>query len=141
MIAVGRLLAEQLQLIDQLAALEDPLDQEPQPFRVVGLGDEVVGPGLHGVQRLGGVAIGGQHDHADRQPLGAHPGEQLEPAQVGHPQVGDHQVVFVGPQFVPRGAAVGDGLHVESLGFEDLSEVMAIELLVVHGEDAAFHAA
>ena len=141
-VAVGtHLLAELLELVDQLAALEDPLDQEPELIRVVGLGDEVVGPGLHGVSAIGGVAVGGQHDHADREPLGADPGEQLEPAHVGHPQVGDHQVVLVGPQLVPRGAAVGDGLHLEPLGFEDLAEVMAIELAVVHGEDAAFHAA
>ena len=48
---------------------------------VVRLGDEVVGAGLHRPKRLGGVAERGQHDHAHRQPLGAHLGEQLEPAQ------------------------------------------------------------
>ena len=141
MVVVARLLAQLLELVDQLAALEDPLDQEAELIGVVRLGDEVIGPGLHRLQRLGRVAEGGQHDHADGQPLGAHRGEQVEPAQVGHPQVGDHQVVLVGPELIPGRAAVGGRLDFEPVGFEDLAEVMAIELHVVHGEDAAFHAA
>ena len=47
-VAVAGLLAELLQLVDQLAALEDPPDQEPEMVGIVGLGDEVIGAGLHG---------------------------------------------------------------------------------------------
>ena len=141
MIVAAHLLAKLLELVDQLAALEDPLDQEAEMVGVVGLGDEIVGAGLHRPQRLGRVAEGGQHDHADRQLLGAHLGQQVEPTQVGHAQVGDHQVVSLGAKLVPGGSAVADRIDFKSVGFEDLAQMMAIELHVVDDEDAASHSA
>ncbi len=136
-IVAAHLLAQLLELVDQLAALEDPLDQEAEMVGVVGLGDEIVGARLHGPQRLGRVAERGQNDHSHRQPLGAHLGQQVEPAQVGHPQVGDHQVVSLGAELIPGRAAVAGGIDFKAVGFEDLAEMMAVELHVVDGEDAA----
>ena len=68
LVALARLLAELLQLVDQLATIQDSLDEEPELFGIVGLGDEIVGPGFHGPQRLGRLAERRQHDHPDREP-------------------------------------------------------------------------
>ena len=137
MIVAAHLLAQLLELVDQLAAIEDALDQEPEVIGLVGLGDKIVGAGLHRPERLGRVAERGQDDHAHRKPLGAHLREQIQSAQVGHPQVGDHQVVSLGSKLVPGRAAVADGVDFKAVGFENLAEVMAVELHVVDGEDAA----
>ena len=102
MIVATHLLAQLLELVDQLAAIEDPLDQEAEVIGFIRLGDEIIGARLHRPQRLGRVAKRGQNDHAHGKPLGAHLRQQLEPAQVGHPQVGDHQVVLAGPGAGPR---------------------------------------
>ena len=88
-----------------------------------------------------GVAESGQDDHADGQLLGAHLRQQLEPAQVGHAQVGDHQVVFLGSEAIPGRSAVAGRVDLEVVGFEDLAEMMAVELHVVDDEDSASHAA
>ena len=137
MIVAAHLLAQLLELVDELAAIEDALDQEPEMIGLVRLGHEIVGPRLHRPQRLGRVAERGQHDHAHRKPLGAHLRQQVQPVQVGHPQVGDHQVVSLSSKLIPGRAAVADGVDFESVGFEDLAEMMAIELHVVDDEDAA----
>ena len=42
-------------------------------------------------------------------------------------------------RLIPGRAAVADGIDFEPVGFEDLAEMMAIELHVVDDEDSAFH--
>ena len=116
MIVAAHLLAQLLELVDELAAIEDALDQETEVIGLVRLGDEIIGPRLHRPQRLGRVAKRGQNDHAHGKPLGAHLRQQLEPVQVGHPQVGDHQVVSLGSELIPGRAAVADCVDFKSFG-------------------------
>ena len=65
-VIAAHLFAQLFELVDELATLEHPLHQQPQPFRVVRLRDEIVGAGLHGVERLFRIAECRQHDHPQR---------------------------------------------------------------------------
>ncbi len=78
MIVAAHLFAQLFQLVDQLAAIEDALDQETEAIGFIRLGDEIVGPRLHRPQSLGRVAERGQNDHAHGKPLAAHLRQQLQ---------------------------------------------------------------
>ena len=130
-----------LELIDQLAALEDPLDQEPELVGVIGLGDEVVGAGLHGPS----ASVGSPKAVSTIMPTGSR-SPRTRASRSSPLSSGIRRSVITRWYLRARSssqadAAVGDGLDLEPVGFEDLAEVIAIEFLVVHGEDAAIHAA
>ncbi len=89
---------------------------------LIGLGDEIVGAGLHRLEGLGRVAERGQHDHADRQALGAH----LVAAGPCRSSSGIRksvmsQVELLRLQVLPGRSAVADGFDFEAVGFEDLA--------------------
>ncbi len=81
-----------LELVDQPSPFEGPLDEEAKVIRVIRLGQKIVRSGLHRPERIGSVAVGGEHDDSNRDPLGPEAGEKIKAAHVGHPEIGDHQM-------------------------------------------------
>ncbi len=77
----------------QVLALQGVFDDEADLFVLEGLGDVVVGPLLHRLDRLFGGGKGGDHDHHRFGEALLDVGEQLEPAQTRHLDIADDQIV------------------------------------------------
>ena len=104
-------------------------------FGIERLGDVLVGPGLHGVEGVARVAVGGEDDQADGELLSPDLGQELKPSHDGHSQIGDDEVEVAGVEPRHRGVAVGHGLDLVPVFLQDIAEVFPIDELVVDDEN------
>ena len=71
----------------------------------------------------------------------AQAGKKVESAQVGHAQVGDHQMKRFAAQPLQRRAAIRRRLDLVALNLQDPPEVVAVELHVIDRQNAPGHRA
>jgi hypothetical protein len=76
-----------------------------------GLGDEVVGPVLHGAHRLLHRAEGGQENDVDVHGDGLDGAQQLQAGEPGHLEVREHEIHAATLELLEGGAAVGGQDH------------------------------
>ena len=71
----------------------------------------------------------------------AQAGKKVESAQVGHAQIGDHQMKGFAAQPLQRRAAIRRCLDLMALNLQDPPEVVAVELHVIDRQNAPGHRA
>ena len=108
---------------DAGSASKNSPDASSQLVGVERLGDVIVGTEIEPLGLVGRRALRGEQDHGDRSPL-AELAHHLDPVQVGHDDVEEHDV---GPDFLglPEGLlAAGRGDHPKPLvGQRDRNEL------------------
>jgi hypothetical protein len=122
----------------QVARLERALDDDRDLVDVEGLGEVVVGAGLHGGDREALRAVRREQDDGQRGVACVDGGDELEPAHARHLEVGEHDlgVVEAGQRF---GAGARGDHRVPAID-EHLAEREQDAGLVVDEQDLA-HAA
>ena len=133
------LLPEVEVLVAEALALERPSDDEVDLVELERLGDVVVGPELHGLDRGLGGADGGDHDHHRLGGGLLRRAQDLEAVGGGHPEVGDDHVEGLTPQGVDGGLAAVRHRHLEVLLLQGDGEKIAHALLVVHHQHTRHH--
>ena len=91
-----------------------PLHQQAEVLRVGRLGEEVVGAHPHRLDRVLDAAVPGRDDDGDRDLFGLDRLDQLHPADLRHPQVGDDQAVRLLAQAAPGPAAPSSAVSTSS---------------------------
>ena len=118
------------------ARLDAALHREDELVGIERLRDVVERAGLHRRDRDALRAVRRQHHHGHARVLHAERGEHLHAVDVGHREIGEHDVGAVRLEVGDaRGAAVG-GVHVEPCVAEDGLEREAHRGLVVDDQDA-----
>ena len=128
-----------LLLIPEPLLLEARRDTCPQEHRVERLGKKILGAALDAPDDVGHVVRGGDHDDGNvpRGRVVLDVAQRLEPVQLRHHDVQQHEVERLGGDQVQRAApvlGVHDGI---SLTLEPPPQHVAILLQVVHHENAA----
>src|SRR5262245_46550511 len=138
--ALGDLLAEQLQVAPQRHAFQHPLDDQLELVIVERLRQVVRRAGLH---RLDGDllrAVGGDHDHRTvrapllRRPQHLHAGDALQV------EVGDDELVAAGRELLDRVLARERRLHLVAASRQQALDRDADRALVVDDQDRCAHA-
>ncbi len=114
------------------------LDDDPHFVLIEGLGDEIEGARL---QRLDGDvhrAVGRHHHHGAGGVVAQRGAEQLHPVDLGHAQIGDHQVDVVLFEEGQGRLAVFCGVNVVAVAAELSDEHLAQVRFVVDDEDLLF---
>jgi len=115
--------------------LQRPVNHHLQVGRVVGLGDEVVGPLPHRLDGVLQAPVGRHHDDGGRDPLSPDPLEELDAAHLRHLEVqedeGGVELRELG-QRLPAGAR---GAGLESEEAEAVPQGLPVVRVVVHDED------
>ena len=128
-------------LVDQPAVLQRLVDHDLQPDRVDRLEDHVIGAQLHRLD--GGLyrRIAGHHDDRHGQLALADRPDQVQAVHPRQPQVGQDQRAAVLHQPFHRRRAVRGHLDLPVGCGQQLRELLADKLAVVHHEDASVHGA
>ena len=79
----------------EVAGAQRLLDDDADLVLVEGLGDVVEGARLERLDRVVDGAVRGEHDHRPRGIVAERGAEQIHPVDLGHAQIGDHQVDVV----------------------------------------------
>ena len=143
---VVQALLQRLVLLDELAALERLVDQLQELLAAEGLGEEVVGAVLHGLDGFLHRAERGQEDDVQVGRDGLGRAQQLEAGEPRHLEVGDDEVDAAALHALQRGASVGGQQHAVALARQRALEALAQAGIVVgdqqrggirHGRPAA----
>ena len=128
-------------LVDQAAVLERLVDQQLEPDRVDRLLEEVVGAQLHRLDGRLHRGVGRHDDDRDRQVAVANLADQVEAVDARQTQVGEDQREGPLDQPFQRGRAVVGHVDLAVGHGQQLRELLADQLAVVHHEDASIHGA
>ena len=118
----------------EIARAQGPLQHEVELVEVDGLGEEVAGAGLHGLDGGFHRAVGGEEDANRVGEALAHGLEERNAVAAGHANVGEHDVRRAAfERSDRRGGAFGER-HVVTAA-QRAAEAFARVALVVHDED------
>jgi hypothetical protein len=131
-------------LSPQRALGQGLVDQEQELLDLERLGDVVVGAELDRLDRGLDRAEGGDHDDVRRVGEGADVADQIEAVEVGHPQVGDHQLDWLGARGLEAGGAAAGGPDPVAGVGQLLGQELAHRVVVLddeHGRGGVSHGA
>ena len=139
--ALLQALAQCAHLVQQLAVLERLLDQDVQADRIDRLVQIVVRPQLHRLDGRVDRGMPGHHDGRDREVALANLADQVEAADPRQAEVGqDQREIALDQPFQGGRPVVGDLDPAVGVG-QELRELLADQLAVVHHKDASIHGA
>src|SRR5882724_9044655 len=138
-VAVGELVAEVVDLVEQAALLEDLLGGKEDLLLLEGLGDVVAGALLDRLDRALDARVAGDHDHVEVGPAIADLAGETDAVRARDLEIDDGERELVLAEQLERLGGVGRRRHGVLLRGVQLLELATDERVVVDDEDARFH--
>src|SRR4029453_1093138 len=132
--------AERLHLALEEATLGDPRHQVAQLVQDQRLREVVVGAFLEGLDGGGDRGVSRHHDDLDGIVVALDLAEKVEPAHLGHPNIGDRRIEELGPDRFESLASGADAHHLVAPLSEGFLQELEDRGLVIDYEDLCdFH--